>query len=154
MSSPNKILVVEDEDKLAENLKVFLSRHASDVRVASDAHQAMEILKSFTPNVVVLDYALPDINGMRTYTEIVHRQAPQAGCVMITGHPTETIDHEARERGIQHILGKPFSFKDLLQLIDLFADDVFQLPQRLAVHLGEAEWQPHAHRRQWAGTSK
>lgn len=127
MPSPNKILVVEDEDKLAENLQAFLSRHAHDVRVASNASQALEILKSFTPNVVVLDYRLPDIDGLQAYTEIVHRQAPLAGCVMITGHPTENISNEAKERGIQHILGKPFSFKDLQQLVDFCADDAFQL---------------------------
>jgi len=148
MSSPNKILVVEDEDKLAENLHIFLSRHAADVRIASNARQAMEILKSFIPEVVVLDYSLPDINGLQTYTEIVHRLAPRAGCVMITGHPTESLDHEARERGIQYVLGKPFSFKDLLQLVNLYPDDVFHLPQGLSGQLSEQKWQSHVHWRQ------
>lgn len=145
MSSPHKILIVEDEDKLAENLKVFLSRHASDVRVASDAHQAMEILKSFTPDVVVLDYALPDINGLQTYTEIVQRQAPQAGCVIITGHPIESISREAKARGIQHLLGKPFSFKDLLQLVDFCADNTFHLSHRPIDQIRQAKWHTSMH---------
>lgn len=152
MRSLIKILVVEDEDQLAENLKVYLSRYTSNVQVASDARQAMEILKSFTPDVVVLDYGLPGINGLQTYTEIVHRHAPRAGCVMITGHPTESIDREAKQRGIQHILAKPFSFKDLLQLVEFCDDDIFHLPHGPVARPGEAEWQFATHQSLWSAS--
>ncbi|MGZ8983687.1 MAG: hypothetical protein ACXW11_07010 [Methylotenera sp.] len=58
---------------------------------------------------------------------------------MITGHPTEKIVREVKERDIQHVLDKPFSFKDLLQLVDFCADDAFHLLHGPTSQLGEAE---------------
>lgn len=148
MPLPNKILVVEDENNLAENLKTFLSRHTPEVLIASDARQTIDILKSFTPDVVVLDYALPDVDGLSIYTEIIHRQVPQAGCIMITGYPIENIDLAAKQRGIQYVLGKPFSFKELQHLVDICTDDAISLPLISATEIDKVKWQNHIHQYQ------
>lgn len=127
MSFMNRILVVEDEYVLAQNLKNFLGRRSADVRIAPDGENALEMLESFTPDVVVLDYGLPLMNGLQTYTEIVRRDARHArhvGCVMITGYPLETIAPHANERGIRHLLCKPFALSELQHLVELSAEDV------------------------------
>ena len=126
MSCMNRILVVEDECALAQNLKNFLGRRSADVRVAHDGENALEMLESFTPDVVVLDYGLPLMNGLQTYTEIVRRHARHArpvGCVMITGYPLEIIAPHANERGIRHLLCKPFALSELQHLVELSAED-------------------------------
>lgn len=119
MLATSRILIVEDEDTLAENLGDFLKRRFQEVRIASDANMTREILASYTPDVVILDFALPGCDGLQTYETIVRRYAPQASCVLITGHMTDHLSQAARHHGIQHMLCKPFSFNALLDMIHL-----------------------------------
>lgn len=119
MLATSRILIVEDEDILAENLRHFLARRFQEVRIAADANTTREILASYTPDVVVLDFGLPDCDGLQTYETIVRHYAPQASCVLITGHMTDHLSQAARHHGIQHMLCKPFSFNALLDMIHL-----------------------------------
>jgi DNA-binding response OmpR family regulator len=115
---PARILVIEDERVLAKNLKTYLSRGASEVRTAAGAAQAFEMLESFAPDALVLDFGLPDVDGLRTYAEIIRRQARKLDCVMITGNPTEQLAQDARKLGIHHIVSKPFRFSELQRLLE------------------------------------
>ena len=119
-----RILVVEDEYVLAQNLRAYLSRRYADVRIAADGERALEMIESFTPDIIVLDYGLPRINGLQTYSEIVRRRAGQIGCVVITGYPVESIAQRASALGIHHFLCKPFGLWELQQLVDLSAREV------------------------------
>lgn len=118
-----RILIVEDEDILAENLQSFLARRSQDVRIAGDSHSTIKILESFTPDIVVLDFGLPGMDGLQTYAVIVRHRAPQAGCVMISGHMTDDLARTASDQGIHHVLCKPFSFVELQEMIDLCLND-------------------------------
>jgi len=124
VASAQHILVVEDEGVLAQNVKIYLGRRFSDVRIAANGQRAMELLTSFTPDVLVLDYNLPDKNGLQIYTEIVRRRARPVGCVMITGCPLGHISRTASELGIRYLLSKPFSLAELQRLVDQSAEDV------------------------------
>ena len=119
-----RILVVEDEYVLAQNLRAYLGRRSPEVRIAPDGERALEMIESFTPDIVVLDYGLPRINGLQTYTEIVRRRAQQIGCVVITSYPIESIAERANALGIHHFLCKPFGLWELQQLVDLSAREV------------------------------
>jgi DNA-binding response OmpR family regulator len=118
---PRRILIIEDELVLAKNMKSYLSRGAIDVRTATDAAQALEMLESFAPGALVMDYGLPDVDGLRTYAEIVRRQARKIDCLMITGNPTDQITQDARGLGIRHIVCKPFRFSELQRLLEKLA---------------------------------
>lgn len=131
---PERILIVEDEDVLAENLKTFLGRRSPDVRTAPDGEQALEMLDSFSPEVVVMDLGLPGIDGLDAYSEIVRRQGRRVGCVMITGHAPENIVELAGARGIRHLLCKPFSFAELEQEVEASAQE------SLAGQLAQGAW--------------
>lgn len=119
MLATSRILIVEDEVTLAENLRHFLARRFQEVRIAADANMTREILASYTPDVVVLDFGLPGCDGLQTYETIIRRYAPLANCVLITGHMTDSLSQAARHHGIQHMLCKPFSFDALLDMIHL-----------------------------------
>lgn len=121
VSLTHRILVVEDERVLAENVKTYLARCSPDVRIAPDGQRAMEIIESFTPDVVVLDYGLPGENGLQFYRDLVRNHARPIGCVMITGYPLEEITESANMLGIHHLLSKPFKLSELQQLVDLSA---------------------------------
>ena len=127
MSFPSRILLVEDEQILAQNLKTFLLRYAADVRIASDGEQAISMLSSFVPDVAVLDYGLPGLNGLQTYREIARRCGHHVACVMITGFPLERISHLAGRHGIRHVLCKPFSLGEFQQHVHRSAEELSAL---------------------------
>ena len=118
MPVPTRILIIEDEAILAANLKSFLSRIAADVRIAADAHATMDTLRDFIPDIVILDFDLPNIHGIEIYAAIIKPRAPGARGILISGHLSERIAREAYEEGIRHILCKPFSFAELQEKLD------------------------------------
>ena len=115
---PAQVLILEDEEQLAENLKTFLGRYVADVRIALDADAAMAMLGSFAPDLVVLDYGLPGIDGLRAHEKIVHSSPKPPRCVLMSGELTEAIAERARQQGIRHHLCKPFGFAELQHAIN------------------------------------
>ena len=127
--APSRILIIDDEETLAENLKIFLGRHAFDVRIAPDGDASMEILQTFAPDVVVFDYALPGIDGLQTYKNIVRASLKPLRGILITGDPSASVADRAHQQGVRQLLCKPFSFAKLhhavnaciSELVDAFA---------------------------------
>jgi len=126
VASAQRILVVEDEDVLAQNVKTYLGRRFPDVRIAANGRLAMELLESFVPDVLVLDFNLPGENGLQIYAEIMRRRTRPIGCVMITGCPLTKISGSASDLGIRHVLGKPFRLAELQRLVDQSAEETSQ----------------------------
>jgi DNA-binding response OmpR family regulator len=119
-----RILVIEDERVLAQNLKTFFVRRCNDVRVACDGASAIDMIGSFIPDVLVLDYGLHGISGLETYSEIQRRCTQPVGCVVITGYPPETLTPSPTDQGIRHVLCKPFGLWHLAQLVEASAEEV------------------------------
>lgn len=63
--SPIRAVVVDDESTLAELLSMALRYEGWDVRTAADGQSALKTIREFSPDVVVLDVMLPDIDGMQ-----------------------------------------------------------------------------------------
>lgn len=118
VASAGRILVIEDEHVLAQNVKTFLRRRFSDVRVAANGRHALEMMTFFAPDVVVLDYELPGENGLEIYAKLMRYMARPIRCVMVTGYPLEKVAQSASKLGIRHLLCKPFGLSELQQLID------------------------------------
>lgn len=112
----NKVLVVEDERILAQNLREYLTVKSLDVRLAFDGTSAIELAREFQPDVVVLDYRLPDMEGF----EVLDAISQHSNCrfVLTTGHPTNQVRDGAEQRGIRHILFKPFPLTELMHVLD------------------------------------
>jgi CheY-like chemotaxis protein len=102
-----RILVIDDEPLLAENLRAYLERHRALVRIATSGEQALQDLEDFTPDIVLTDYALPGLDGIETFRRI-RSQLGRCGCVLMTASPTEAIRQEAASTGIRTVLEKPF----------------------------------------------
>jgi DNA-binding response OmpR family regulator len=119
VSPQTKILIIEDEEILAANMRDYLAKRAAEVRSVTSGEAALECIATFTPDLLVLDYGLPGMDGLQTFAALKARQSRLAG-VLITGHPTDSILHAAAEVGIGQVLSKPFAFSDLAQ--KLFTD--------------------------------
>ncbi|MGV8918043.1 MAG: response regulator [Pseudomonas sp.] len=111
----NKVLVVEDEQILAQNLEVYLEAQGLDVRVAHDGARAISIAEGFAPEVVVLDYRLPDMEGFQVLDAV--RQNRDCHFVLITAHPTSEVCDRAVQLGVSHILFKPFPLAELARAV-------------------------------------
>ena len=111
----NKVLVVEDEEILAKNLEIYLGAQGLEVWVAHDGAKAIAEAKTFLPNVVVLDYRLPDMEGFQVLDAV--RQSGDCHFVLITAHPTSEVRERAAQLGISHILFKPFPLAELARAV-------------------------------------
>lgn len=119
MTPAKNVLIVEDEEILADNLKAYLERSKCHARIAGDGATAIAMAEAWCPEVVVLDFRLPDMNGFAIYDWI--RARCDFRCVMITGHPTSEVYAGAVQRGIEHILFKPFPLRELSDVVLLTA---------------------------------
>jgi DNA-binding response OmpR family regulator len=107
-----KVLIVEDEEVLAENLRVHFVRSGWEARIAGTGKAALAAADEFLPEMILLDYNLPDMNGFQALESI--RSANHCcSCVMMTARPVETVRTEARRHEIGRILSKPFAMADL-----------------------------------------
>src|SRR5579871_5547128 len=64
MNEHRRILVVDDEPQITRVLRTSLSTHGYDIRVANDGETALEIMKDWTPDLVITDLAMPNMNGL------------------------------------------------------------------------------------------
>ena len=117
MSVSKRILIIEDEEILADNIRAFLKRSQCEVRVAGSAEPALAMLDEFAPDVVIVDYHLPGMNGFQAVDAIRGRQQ-ECRCVLITGHPSDEVHTGVRQRGIRDVLFKPFAFDDLARALN------------------------------------
>lgn len=122
MRPATRILLVEDEPQLAQNIVSFLERDFAEVRLARNGGRALEMLKWFSPHVAVLDYGLPGMNGAELYRALKEASPHPLPCVMITGYPPERLAPEAALEGVAHVLAKPFSLETLVRLIKAWSE--------------------------------
>jgi len=115
-SPSRKVLVVEDEPTLAENIGTYLEAMGHEVRVVGDGSSAIAQCGDFAAELLVLDYSLPDMSGFEVL-DAMRRCSCLCECVLITAHPGEIVRHAATLRGIRDILFKPFALADLAHLV-------------------------------------
>ena len=112
MSQFRKVLIIENEEILAENLQAHFNRSGWDARVAHTGKSALSTADEFLPEMILLDYNLPDMNGFQALQAI--RAANHCcSCILMTGHPIEIVRTEARRHEIGRILSKPFAMSGL-----------------------------------------
>jgi DNA-binding response OmpR family regulator len=108
-----RILLVEDEAKLASYIKRGLERDGFAVDIAGDGEQGLWLASSEPYDVVVLDIMLPKLNGYRVCAELRSKQV-WTPILMLTAKSGEYDEAEALDTGADDFLSKPFSFVVLL----------------------------------------
>ena len=110
-------LIVEDEATLAKNMKVYLERYGYDVRIAGSGEEGLKQLDEFLPEVVILDFNLPGIDGLQTLARICERD-PRIKVIIITGHGSEQVAVDAMKAGAHDYLTKPLVLGKLKMVLD------------------------------------
>ncbi len=111
------VLVIEDEELLGKNIRVYLERQGHDVRLTTSAEAGLEMIEQFRPEAIVLDFNLPGMDGLEALTRI-RRKDPDAVVVMMTGHGNEQIAVEAMKGGAYDYLTKPVALGKLKLVLE------------------------------------
>ena len=109
------VLIVDDEVGTRESIKMIL-KHDYEVFLAKDAEEAFLQIKEYSPDVVLLDIILPDIDGLKVL-EKIKESDPDVIVIMITATKTIKTAVEAMKLGAYDYVTKPFDIDELRLII-------------------------------------
>ena len=112
------VLVVDDEPLIRWSLAETLSDRGHTVTEAGDGKEALRVVTDSAnrPNVVLLDYRLPDSNDLSLFTAI-KRELPEAPIILMTAYGSPEITAGALSLGAYRVVSKPFEVQDLVTLV-------------------------------------
>ena len=116
VAGPPLVMIVDDSLTVRKITSRLLTREGFDVITAKDGVEALEMLESEAPDVILLDIEMPRMDGFE-FTRMIKRDARHAHVpiIMITSRTAEKHRALARELGVDLYLGKPFQEQDLLR---------------------------------------
>jgi two-component system phosphate regulon response regulator PhoB len=110
-----QVLVVEDEEALAQLLKYNLEKEGYRVAVATDGEEAMIVADEVKPDLVLLDWMLPKAPGIEVCRRLRARQETRnTPIVMLTARDEESDRIRGLDTGADDYIAKPFSMSELL----------------------------------------
>lgn len=110
------ILLVEDEQRIADTLRFGLTEHGYEVEVAYDGSLGYKLFQSIPFNLVVLDINLPGLNGYEL-CKLIRESNTSIPIIMLTALNSLEDKIEGYDAGADDYLIKPFEFKELLMKI-------------------------------------
>ncbi len=108
----SKVLVVDDEPKIIDVLKLYLERDGFLVVSAASGKQAIERAASNKPDLIILDLNLPDIDGLEVCRTL--RKQSNVPIIMLTGRGEEVDKIVGLEIGADDYVTKPFSAREVM----------------------------------------
>jgi two-component system KDP operon response regulator KdpE len=112
MNEHRRILVVDDEPQITRVLRTSLSSQGYDIRVANDGETALEIMKDWTPDLVVTDLSMPNMDGLELCRRL--RVASQVPIIVLSVRGEERTKVQALDAGADDYVTKPFGIEELL----------------------------------------
>ncbi len=119
MTKQKKILIIEDDLRIAQNISKGLVEKGFDTEVAYDGKIGVRLGLANPYDLILLDLNLPELNGYEVCTEIRKRK-PEIPIIMLTALGETEDKIEGFERGADDYLVKPFDFRELLARINVF----------------------------------
>jgi two-component system nitrogen regulation response regulator NtrX len=111
------ILIVDDEPSILKSLSDLLSDEGFDVTTASNGYEALKIVDTEFPDLVLLDIWMPGIDGIETLKEI-KKDNPGTQVIIITGHGTIETAVKATKFGAYDLIEKPLSIDKVIVAIN------------------------------------
>jgi excisionase family DNA binding protein len=109
------VLIVDDDPKLREYVRVNLEMEGYSVKEAGSAEEGLGVLDESTPDLVLLDVMMPEVDGWEMLRRVQERHGVGAiPVIMFSGKVDEKAAAEATSRGAQGFIGKPFNPQELI----------------------------------------
>jgi DNA-binding NtrC family response regulator len=118
MNKKINILLVDDEEDFLETTMKRLARRGYEARSTMNCSEAIQIIGSGWPEVVVLDVMLPDRDGIQCLKEIKQRW-PSIVVILLTGHASMQAGRQCLEYGANDYCLKPIELDELVEKIKI-----------------------------------
>ena len=115
--SQAKILVIDDEPDMLENLKLILEKGGHQAITETESQKALDLVERNQPDLVIVDLVMPVLDGIAVLEQIKARY-PQMPVIMLTGYATVDSAVEAMKKGASDYLSKPFFPEELLLRVE------------------------------------
>ena len=109
------ILICDDEEGIRESFKLILEEQYQ-LKFATHGLEALEMLKSFTPDLMLLDIKMPKMHGMEILKK-VKQLKPKLPVIIVTGYQSVEMAQEALKLGAADYIPKPFETKEILKAV-------------------------------------
>ena len=111
------VLVVEDDEILAENIRTYLERNGWEALACDSAERALELVDSMHPDAVLTDHSLPGMTGLELITRL-HIMDPAMKVIMMTGDGSVQCAVDAMKAGACDYLTKPVALAELKLVVE------------------------------------
>jgi len=120
-ASPNaklRVLIADDIQETRRMTRLMLSTlNVEVVAIASNGVQAVEMAREHHPDIVLLDFNMPEMDGLTAFKNIAQIY-PDTGCIMITAQDDTTTLRKAISLGVHEYLIKPFIMEELEEALE------------------------------------
>jgi DNA-binding response OmpR family regulator len=112
MVSKNKILIVDDDSNIAELISLYLAKECFETQIVGDGVSALRAVKSYQPDLILLDIMLPGIDGYQVCREV--RASSDIPVIMLSAKGEVFDKVLGLELGADDYMEKPFDSKELV----------------------------------------
>lgn len=112
MVTKQKVLIVDDDENIAELISLYLTKECFDTHIVNDGEQALSRFESYSPNLILLDLMLPGIDGYQVCREI--RSKSNTPIIMLSAKGEVFDKVLGLELGADDYIMKPFDSKELV----------------------------------------
>ena len=112
MKAPRKVLLIDDEALVRDELGGLLEDEGYELTTASDGDEGLARFRSEAPDMVITDVRMPRRDGL-SVAMTIRQEAPKTPVTVITGHGNESMVLDALRAGVTDFIKKPVRFEDL-----------------------------------------
>ena len=112
MAAKQKILIVDDDNNIAELISLYLTKECFDTKIVNDGEKALQAFETYSPNLILLDLMLPGIDGYQVCREV--RTKSNIPIIMLSAKGEIFDKVLGLELGADDYMMKPFDSKELV----------------------------------------
>ena len=110
-----RVLIVDDVDDNLSVVEAVMGFHGAEAQSAKNGHEALKVMETFKPNLILLDLSMPEMDGWELHQEL--RNNPDTAripIIALTAHAMEGDKERVMEAGFTGYISKPFSVATLM----------------------------------------
>ncbi|MFP4497590.1 MAG: response regulator transcription factor [Vulcanimicrobiota bacterium] len=120
----NKVLLVDDDDQILRSLRTYLELESYEVETASNGVEALQKIKQYDPEIVVLDIMMPEMDGFEVMEKIKENpETEKLPVIMLTAKGQDVDVLKGYRMGAASYMTKPFNLNELVENIEMVMND-------------------------------
>lgn len=120
-----RVLIVDDEPSILLSLEFLMKKEGYEVYIARDGDEAISLIKSVNPHIVLLDLMMPNVDGYEVCDFIRSNSLfSQSKIIMLSAKNTEEDIEKGYSHGANLYVAKPFSTRSLVKKVNYLATDL------------------------------